>query len=257
MRKKVAENSSAVWSLRLCGLWYPEKKNILLYNMYSWYSRIYFLMYVVHVSSMVTHVCLTCRDVESFAASTYVLSIKVIAVYKRIYISAGISLARKLIYILDDDQFQPKDANQEKIEKKLFNSWRITANTLLFGVFNTVLFLILSPFIDGISKMRLPFGAWYPFQQENQGVVTYTILYAFQSLGTMFAGCTNVGTDVFISQILNNISMQCNLMSDTAENLYEFSAKDLDMSEPTREQILKNMNRTLISCIKQHKAILE
>lgn len=257
MKKKAAENSPAVWCLRLIGLWYPENESGTLHKIYHWYSTIYFIMYVMHVLSMTIHVCLECRDVETFAASTYVLSIKVIAVYKRIYIRTGMTLARRLISILDDEKFQPKDATQEKIEMKLYTDWKIKANSLLFGVFNTVLFLIISPFIDGISKMKLPFAAWYPLVPEELGVATYTFLYVFQALGTIFAGACNVGTDVFISQILNNITTQCGLVSHTAENLFEYSRRDLKKIEPSREEVLKNMNNSLISCMIQHKAILE
>ncbi|XP_044745328.1 odorant receptor 49b-like [Coccinella septempunctata] len=167
------------------------------------------------------------------------------------------ALARKLIYILDEDKFQPKDSKQEIIEEKLYSEWKIKANTLLFGVFNTVIFLVISPIIDGISKMKLPFAAWYPFVPERPSIAVYTALYIFQALGTMYAGCCNVGTDVFISQILNNITMQCNLVSHTVENLYEYSKKDLNLQGPSRKEALKNMNNTLISCMIQHKAILQ
>ncbi|KAK9884255.1 hypothetical protein WA026_005205 [Henosepilachna vigintioctopunctata] len=253
MRKEAAHNSPAIWVLWIVRIWFPEKSS-KYYTLYKLYTFVYFFMYIIHVATMVVHVSTIYQDIGALSATFYVLSIKLIGVYKVIYILKGMIFSQELLNVLEEKIFLPKDKRQENLEKSLFYGWKIRASIIIIGVAITVLFLNVWPVIDGLSNKRLPFTSWYPF--DYQEFPLFGVIFLFQAMGTIYAGCINVGTDTFASQIMANIQIQCYILSDTLKHLFEYSKINLQSKNVPRQVIYENMNKMLIECVQHHRAIL-
>ena len=129
------------------------------------------------------------------------------------------SIVKKLMRMLDDDLFQPRDVSQVALVQPNLDVWKMIYKAFMTTCCGSNLFWAVFPLLDKSSEgNRLPFLAWYPYNTKISPM--YEITYAHQVLSYTCTCVTPINVDTFIAAINVYTTSQFDILCDILRNLH-------------------------------------
>ncbi|GJQ68835.1 hypothetical protein Trydic_g6035 [Trypoxylus dichotomus] len=139
---------------------------------------------------------------------------------------------RKILDSVEDDVFQPKDEESEKLLFKAMDDWRVVFRFyLVVCVTGISLWGVGAIFSD--DDMALPFGYWYPFDVKRNP--TYEIVFAYEVLGLLLMSIPHLTMDSMIVSFMVFLTGHLDVLNESLRGLN--GSDHIDHETALREQV--------------------
>ncbi|XP_063925610.1 odorant receptor Or1-like [Zophobas morio] len=225
-----------LWVLRCVGLW-PEKNKLYEPNFYTFYAAFNAIVIIGgHNLSQIIKIFFVYTDLEAVTATIFVLTTNILATIKMYFFVRNLNVIKQLFRQLNEQQFQPKSADQVNLIQPSLKRWMISYTVFHTIVATNVLLWSIAPLLN--ENQKFPFVAWYPFDTENS--LNYHVVYTYQVVCIWYITAANINLDSLTYALLMYIWSQCDLLCD-------------DLSKMNGEIGFETKFR---ECVKHHKQIV-
>ena len=230
-----------IFLLRITGLW-PEGDKTYEPGFYMMWCLISVSIFVIgHISFQVINVYFIAHDLESIAASSYLLFIEILAGVKAFYLIKNMKILKERMVVFKSDWFQPKNTKQRNFIESSMYFWNRVYKMFLSMFFGCNTFWAIYPMVDNSKEKRLPFLGWYPYDFHKSPY--YEVTYVYQVLGICYLTTVHMNVDALVSILNIYTSCQFEMLRDNIRNLASVNQND-------------NVQKNMLECVEHHKNIL-
>ncbi|CAH1109475.1 unnamed protein product [Psylliodes chrysocephalus] len=199
-------------------------------------------------------------NVDELMAVSYLAGPFIVNLFKMLTIYKNMDRIKVLMRKLNDPLFQPNSKKQFEIAMKTKKFHRNFFYLCLYLGVQTYLCFMILPFLR--EKKTIPTQGWFPFEYDHSP--NYEAVYLFQNCVVLWNDIICLNLDTFSSGLLMQISMQCDYLCNSLNNLSSYRAKDgiLIIKEDAgfkmrmaSSEFSQAMMENLIICIQHHKKI--
>ncbi|KAJ3663545.1 hypothetical protein Zmor_007798 [Zophobas morio] len=225
--------------LKMSGFW-PRNDDTFKLDLYT--SRTIILVTVfllVGLLSQLINLFFILDDLIALTGTIYILLTEILFALKIYYLARNMSIVKKLMRMLDDDLFQPRDVGQVALVQPNLDVWKMIYKAFMTMCCGANLFWAVFPLLDKSSEgNRLPFLAWYPYNTKIFPM--YEITYGHQVLSYTYTCFTHINVDTFIAAINVYTASQFDILCDNLKNLH----------------LSNNVGANFAKCVRHHWMIL-
>lgn len=228
-----------IFMLKLIGLW-PKGDSSYKLNLYLSQSIILISVFVIgHIFFQTVNILFIFDDLQSVTGTVFILLTQVMAIFKSYYLIKNMKILKRLMRMLNDKLFQPKNNKQIKAVEPFLTFWAFIYYGFTIFTVGAIVFWSVFPILDTSHQQRLPSLAWYPFNYKTSPY--YEIVYVYQVMSTSYISSVNLNIDTLIACLNMYSGCQFDLLCDNVKSI----------------ERCKGNSSQLVQCILHHKMIVE
>ncbi|CAH0594059.1 unnamed protein product [Chrysodeixis includens] len=234
--------------LSFFGIW-PHPPNYLIlrkiYMLFVMWTQYSFLLFeIIYIAEV-------WGNMNEVSEASYLLFTQASLCYKSTAFMVHKNNLLELLGYMDNEIFKPKSAVHEKILAAQATKIRRLCLFFLTSATTTCTLWAMIPLFDDASKRSFPFRIWMPVTPlRSPG---YEIGYVYQMVSIYISAFLFISVDsVAVCMIMFGCA-QLEIIMDKTEKIQNvpLSAK----SKGNRDESIKNNNKLLVECIKQHQTV--
>lgn len=224
-------------ALQWVGLW-PKCFISYGFNIYSFYAfSLLIIFFYLDVISQVIMLLQLVHNLEAFASSIYVLSVKLVVSAKTCKFFNSVKNLQKIFEEVDDDLFQPTNEIQQQIVKNILNNWKKFFVVFLIGVVSTVFSYIVSSSLNNWKNKSLFCPSWYPYNTKLSPF--FEITYLHQVMAIILLAFINTFMDMLFCFLQIFIECQFGLLCDSLQRMKHSKKTEIRRCIQHHQKILK------------------
>ncbi|XP_076263550.1 uncharacterized protein LOC143198303 [Rhynchophorus ferrugineus] len=210
-------------ALKFSGIWLEAtKKQPLWHRIYS----IVILGLFIYPINFLTLVewYFSINDVKMFASMSHLVMECYMAQFKAMVMIRQKLECDRLITMMNDDYFQPRNPDEMNIVLKVLNQYGVLKRYTSFIGMGAVFLIIVFPVYIGSNLT--PIRTWYPFDIHLTPLL-FKIVFVHQSIAVWTIGIVNVFGEFVITGFLNFTGLQFDLLSFRIEHMTKYTGDEL------------------------------
>lgn len=242
-----------IYILKLFGVWPKENHfNCSLYSTYGICIQTFFVK--LHAFFAIVKLFAIYDNLAEFSSAIFITFSVLMTAVKFYFMMYKLSTIKNMVQKTTSDTFQPTTASQRQIFDKNLRSWNVMYILYMFVAYFTVFLWTLYPLMDN-KERRLPFNVWYPYDYRMSPL--YELSYLHQIIMIMVVVSVSLNVDTLTSAMMMHIALQCEIISDTVRNIYDYTRNRLETEGKSALTMgSQEVNKSLVMCINHHREIL-
>lgn len=216
--------------------WYPfgYHKNKITNRIYRY---IFIISPILTIITQAMYVLKNYHLLEKTAGTCYLLFALTGDIIKLTIFNGNLELIEESLEMLQIKEFQPKNSNERSIIERGIRLTNLLCYSFCILGFLTIVTILSIPFLNRNEK-KLPFNAWFPYNELDS--ILYVFTYLWQCHVIVSVAASGAFMDMTFIAFMTQIGAQCDILNQNVESLVK--------NEQTYD---------LRKCINHHRLILK
>ncbi|RZC43043.1 uncharacterized protein BDFB_009339 [Asbolus verrucosus] len=229
------------------GYFCPEYEKTYKKICYYIYAVVFVgFIFILRILSEFVNMIVVFGDIEKMTEASFVLLTHLVEALKLYYFVKNRSSVRNLINSVNRKEFKPRNWDQYRMLSDDIKMSRMITKVFLFMCCITCCLWGVFPFFDKNpdGTIRLPLSGWFPFSTEESPV--FECVYAYQTIGVLITGLSNISMDTFLSGTIMIISGQLSILNNSFQIMRQKCASNSGKIKEAHAEVKKKLVRNIV-----------